>query len=175
MRLAALAAAAVLAPTVADAPPRGPETVTVSVGHERASGFVADDGRVVTVAHVLSGHEPVAVDGRPATVVRLDRRNDLALLRVPGVEGDAPRLGGGDGDSRVLGRPAQVVRRIAARMDGGPPRPALEVRAKVAAGDSGAPIVTDGGRITGVIFARSRTRARTAYAVDATAVASLLR
>jgi S1-C subfamily serine protease len=181
MRLAALAAAALLAPTVAAAPPHGPDVVTVSVGHDRARGFVAGDGLVVTVAHVLGEGDEVGrgdvarvvVDGRAAAVVRLDRRTDLALLRVPGTRGDAPRLGRGDG-TRVLDRPAPVERRITARVDGAAPRLVLVVRAQVAAGDSGAPLVTASGRVTGVIFARSRTRASTAYAVDAAAVAELL-
>lgn len=180
MRLAALAAAALLAPTVVDAPPR-PRTVAISVARatgppDVATGFVAGDGRVVTVAHVFGGGDVVRVivDGRSATVLRLDRRNDLALLRVPGIRGEAPRLGGGD-DARVLGRPARVVRRVSARVDGGSPRPALILRAQVAAGDSGAPLVTAGGRVAGVVFARSRTRPSTAYAVDAEALAGLLR
>ncbi len=183
MKLAALAAAALLAPTVTSAPARGPHVVTVAVGHERARGFVAGDDRVVTVAHVLGGGNEivgggdgparVVVDGRAATVVRVDRRNDLALLRVPGVEGDAPRLGGGVG-TRVLDRPAPVVRHVTARVDRGAPRPALIVRAAVAAGDSGAPLVTDSGRVAGVVFARSRTHASTAYAVDAAPLAALL-
>ena len=164
MKLAALAAAALLAPTVVVAPPRGPELVTVRVAHDRATGFVAGDGRVMTVAHVL-GDAPVTVDGRPATVVRLDRDHDLALLRGPGVRGEPARLGG-RGDTSVLGRPAPIVRRIRASVDGGTRRPALEVRAEVAVGDSGAPLVTPTGRVAGVVFARSRTRPGIAYAVD---------
>ena len=128
-------------------------------------------GVVVTVAHVL-GDEPITADGRPATVARVDRRSDLALLRVPGVRGDAPRFGGSDGTS-VLGRPAPIVRRIRASVDGGPRRPALELRAEVAVGDSGAPVLTRSGRVAGVVFARSRAREGVAYAVDASAVAAL--
>ena len=174
MKLAAFAAAALLAPTVAAAPPRAPDVVDVRVAHDRAHGFVAGDGLVVTVAHVLDdAGAPVLVDGRRATVVRLDRGSDLALLRVPGAEGEAPRLGGGGGAS-LLGRPATVVRHVNASVDGGPRRPALVLRARVTAGDSGAPVLTDSGRVAGVLFARSRTRASTAYAVDATAVAELL-
>jgi hypothetical protein len=134
---------------------------------------VAGGDRVVTVSHTLERGGAVTVDGCAATIVRLDRRNDLALLRVPGLEGEAPRLGGGDG-TRVLGRPAPVLRHVTARVDRGDPRPALIVRATVAAGDSGAPLVTASGRVAGVVFARSRTRASTAYAVDAAPVAELL-
>ena len=175
MKLAALAAAALLAPTVAATPPRAPDVVDVRVAHDRAHGFVAGDGLVVTVAHVLDdAGAPVLVDGRRATVVRLDRGSDLALLRVPGVEGEAPRLGGGSGGASLLGRPATVVRHVNASVDGGPRRPALVLRARVTVGDSGAPVLTDSGRVAGVLFARSRTRASTAYAVDAAAVAELL-
>jgi hypothetical protein len=157
-----LAAVLLLAPILFAAPPRGPEIVTVAVGHDRATGFVAGDERVVTVAHVLGGD--VSVDGRPATVLRVDRGLDLALLSVPGVRGERVRFG--SGDTSLGGRPAPVVRRIRASVDGGPPRPALEIRADVAVGDSGAPLVTDGGRVAGVVFARSREREGVAYAVD---------
>jgi hypothetical protein len=186
MRLAALAAALLLAPSIVAAPPRAPELVSVRVGHEHATGFVAGDGRVLTVAHVLGGgvgagdaatprpETVITVDARPATITRVDHRLDLALLRVPGLEGEAPRLGGG-GDTRLHGRAAPIVRRISARVDGSSPRPALELRADVAIGDSGAPLVTPTGRVAGVVFARSRDRGRTAYAVDATGVAALLR
>ncbi|HEX5781343.1 MAG TPA: trypsin-like peptidase domain-containing protein [Solirubrobacteraceae bacterium] len=169
-----LLAALLLAPILLVAPPRGPELVTVRVGHEQATGFVAGDGQVMTVAHVLGGgddafvagghDDQVVVDGRPATIVRVDRRLDLAWLHVSGLRGDQARLGGG-GDTRLLGRPAPIVRHIRASVDGGPRRPAFEIRADVAAGDSGAPLVTPTGRVAGVVFARSRTRPGVAYAV----------
>jgi hypothetical protein len=176
MKLAAFVSAALLVPTVVAVPPRAPEVVDVRVAHDRAHGFVAGDGLVVTVAHVLDdAGAPVLVNGRSATVVRLDRVSDLALLRVPGAEGEAPRLGGGSGGASLLGRPATVLRHVNANVDGGPRRPALVLRARVTAGDSGAPVLTDSGRVAGVLFARSRTRVSTAYALDATAVAGLLR
>jgi S1-C subfamily serine protease len=173
MKLLAVVAALVLAPSVVAAPPRAPELVTVAVGPDRAMGFVAGDGLVVTVAHVLGG-EPITADGRSATVARVDRRDDLALLSVPGVRGPAPHFGGSDATT-VLGRPAPIVRHIRASVDGGPRRPALELLADVVVGDSGAPVVTRGGRVAGVVFARSRRRSDVAYAVDASAVAALLR
>jgi S1-C subfamily serine protease len=173
MRLAALAAAALLTPTVAAAPPQPPQVVAISVGHDRAKGFVAGDGLVVTVAHVLEDRGPVLVDGRRASVVRVDRAGDLALLRVTEADGEAPRLGGDNG-TRLLDRPAPVVRRVRASVDGGPRRPVLVVRARTARGDSGTPLITESGRVAGVLFARSRMRASTAYAVDAAAVGELL-
>jgi len=53
-------------------------------------------------------------------------------------------------------------------------RPALELAARVMAGDSGAPVVSSSGALAGVVFATSRARERTAYAVDASAVRRLL-
>ena len=54
-------------------------------------------------------------------------------------------------------------------------RPALDLDAAVAGGDSGAPVIGRDGRVVGVLFAASRERARTAYAVDGTALGALLR
>jgi hypothetical protein len=53
-------------------------------------------------------------------------------------------------------------------------RPALELDARVGAGDSGAPVLTDDGDLAGLLFARSHSDGRTAYAVDAQAVDALL-
>jgi hypothetical protein len=80
----------------------------------------------------------------------------------------------------VKALPARVVRRIDAtvRTAGVPGsavhRPALELAASPAAGDSGAPVVA-GGRIAGVVFARSSRRPGVAYAVDASVLEGLLR
>ena len=53
-------------------------------------------------------------------------------------------------------------------------RPALELSARIAPGDSGAAVVSDGGALAGIVFAASRNRSDTAYAVDASAVRRLL-
>ena len=172
---AACVAAALLAPSVAAAPATGPELVAVSVGAaDTATGFAVGPGRVLTVAHVLDRRGDVMVDGRRATVLRRDDRLDLAVLAVPGVDGEPPRVATHATRALLGARPARVVRRMHARVDGGPARPALEVRVDVAAGDSGAPLVTASGRLAGIIFARSRNRPSTAYAVDAAALGALL-
>jgi S1-C subfamily serine protease len=147
------------------APSSAPRVVSVQVGRaDVAKGFVAADGRVVTVAHVL-GPGDVLVDGRPATVVRRDERLDLAVLSAPGVEG--PRV-------RFARTSDAVVRRAAARIDGGAwRRPVLELRAEAADGDSGRPVLSPDGRVVGVVFARSSRAGRT-WAVDAEAIVRLL-
>jgi hypothetical protein len=174
----------------------------VASGHEIATGFAVGDGRVITVAHVVDG--PVTVRGRRVRVLRMDRRTDrmdrrtdLALLAAPGVRAGGPerraavpgvanaadgqhlrvvRLRGG----RLSLLSVDVRRSIVAhvRVAGARravARPALELSARVAAGDSGAPVITDDGALAGVVFASSQNRADTAYAVDAKAVTELLR
>jgi S1-C subfamily serine protease len=148
---------------------------------EFASGFAAGGDRVVTVAHVLDAGRTVTVDGRSATVVRVDRRDDLALLSVPGLNADSIRTGAAEiGPVRLLARPARVRRTFTAVVRVDPTtapsrRPALDLDAAVAAGASGAPVIGRDGRVVGVVFAASRDRGHTAYAVDGSAVAALLR
>jgi S1-C subfamily serine protease len=170
-------------------------------GSEHATGFAVAPTRVVTVAHALAGGGPVGVRvggavrvraggaSRAARILRVDRRADLALLAVPGLPARAARTvsAADDEDAEVLvlrhGRAAALAatvrRAIDARVSApgaGQPlrRPALELEAHTRAGDSGAPVVGEGGEVTGVVFARSRTRAETAYAVAAQALDRLL-
>lgn len=172
----------------------GPRLVSVlGAGSERATGFAVASGRVVTVAHALEGGDVLRVraggGARHARVLRVDRRSDLALLAVPGLTAGASgtTTAGDEENVRLLvlreGRPtarsATVRRAIDARVSAPGPgrplrRPALELEARTLAGDSGAPVVSDGGDVAGVVFARSRNRADTAYAVDAQAVDRLL-
>jgi S1-C subfamily serine protease len=161
-----------------DAPPG---LVAVVAGGEHATGFAAGGDRVVTVAHVLDAGRAPSVDGRRARVIRVDRAADLALLALPGLHAAPVRTGsGGPGGVRLLGRHAQVRRAITATVRGAPGaplarRPALELAAAARPGDSGAPVLAADGRVVGVLFAASRERADTAYAVDGSALAGLLR
>ena len=172
-------------------PPGGPAIVTVEArGARTATGFVVSDERVVTVAHAL-GTGLVRVRGadgvvRRATVLRRDRALDLALLLVPDLPAAPRTLARGAThvllrrDGRRVATRAIVRRKLDARVrtaDGRliARRPALELVAPIRAGDSGAPLVGADGRVAGIVFARSRDRAGLAYAVDAEALARLLR
>ncbi len=163
------------------------EPLRVTSGHEVATGFAVGGDRVLTVAHVLDGSPSVA--GRRGRVLRVDRNLDLALVAVPGLDARQLALesaGAGDRlrllrlrEGRASSLPVRVRRAIVAHVRApGPPgsmrRPALELAAPLAAGDSGAPVVSPSGALAGVVFAASRRRPGTAYAVDATALASLL-
>ncbi len=154
---------------------------------EIATGVAAGGGRVVTVAHALEDARAVTVAGRPARVLRVDRRLDLALLAVPDLRAPAVRLGGDDGRAAVTvlrDRAARTLtagirRRVLVRwrdQPGDPPRerPGIEVAARIDPGDSGAPVVDRRGRVLGILYARSSERAGTAWAVDASAVRTLL-
>ena len=177
----AVAASVALAPGKT-APPRVYRVAASgTTAPEFATAFAAGGDRVVTVAHVLDAGPTVSVGGRRAAVLRVDRRNDLAVLTVPGLTGGSIRTGAGSiGPVALLARPARVRRAFTAivRSDPGTAparRPALDLDAAVAGGDSGAPVIGHDGRVVGVLFAASRERARTAYAVDGTAVGALLR
>lgn len=195
--LCAAGLAALLAGCAEDsATPRSSAPRLVSVlgqGSERATGFVVGSGRVVTVAHAAEDGGVVRMRTGARTlrgrILRVDRRADLALLAVPGVGANAPRTTAAGSEEHVrvavlrAGRPvarsATVRRAIDAHVSApgeAPPlrRPALELEAATRAGDSGAPVVSDGGEVAGVLFARSRNKPDTAYAVDARALADLL-
>lgn len=169
--------------------PTGPAIVRVGGGPAGvATGFVVSPGRVVTVAHLLDG-DTVAVRGgggveRSGTVLRRDDTLDLALLAVPGLRSAPAFRHAGTHmlvhrNGEVIAEPARVVRRISARIRaagaaGVARRPALELTAVPTAGDSGAPVLSDG-RLAGVLFARSSERAGVAYAIDAAALDAFLR
>ena len=179
-------------------PGRSPATTPVRVtsGSEIATGFAVGRDRVVTVAHLVDGavkeggtDGAVMVSGIGARVLRVDRRSDLALLAVQGIGGRPPALmeAGARDEVRVLrlrdGRSSSLSVRVrraivahVSALGGGHmvTRPALELGARVRAGDSGAPVVSRSGALAGVIFAASSRREETAYAVDASAVAHLL-
>ncbi len=173
-------------------PSTPPRVVDVSVpGNGRvphvATGVTVGGGRVLTVAHVLASGRPATVLGRPARVVRVDRRADLALLSVPALRGPALRLADGTGpvsvrvlrDGRPQALPGTIRRRVNARVRDVPGdrpliRPAIELAAGVADGDSGAPVLDGNGRVLGIVFARASDGAATAWAVDRVAVRALL-
>ena len=168
--------------------------VSGSARGEVGAGFAVGRGRVVTAAHVAESGGQVLVRRRgrwlAARLVRTDPRSDLALLTAPAVGRAAPMPAitthaepGAELRLIVTGRPpvrATVRRAITARVGGTPGRrryrrSALEVECRAASGDSGAALVTTKGAVAGVLFARSRRRPDTAYAVDGRELRSFLR
>ena len=139
------------------------------------SGWIAAPGVVVTNAHVVAGVETPRVDRndggfREGTVVWFDARNDLALLRVPGLGGRALPLADPERGVpvAVLGFPENgPYRAIPARLGGTVtsvgrdaygrfpvPRTVTTLRGVVRSGNSGGPAVDAAGRVRTTVFAR---------------------
>lgn len=152
------------------------------------SGWVAEPGVVVTNAHVVAGQDDTRVllrgeePGLEAQAIAFDPRNDLAVLRVEGLEAPALPLAGeprsgtsaailgfplnGPYDVRAgrLGETREVVSQDA--YGRGPVRRAIvALRGAVRSGNSGGPMVDGAGRVVTTIFAATTSGPRGGYGV----------
>ncbi|MFR9672888.1 MarP family serine protease [Streptomyces sp. TR06-5] len=155
------------------------------------TGFVFDDGRVMTNAHVVGGVDAPTVqvggEGRQysSTVVLYDWERDIAVLDVPDLQ--APALQFTDsaatrGDDAIIAgfpengafdvRPARVRGTI--RADGPDiyhrgtvRREVYSLYTTIRQGNSGGPLLTPEGEVYGVVFAKSLENDRTGYALTA--------
>ncbi|AYN41719.1 serine protease [Streptomyces dangxiongensis] len=184
-------------PAAAEAARRSSVKIEGTAGNEgrEGSGFVYAPERVMTNAHVVAGIDRpgVRVGGvgpsYEARVVLFDADRDVAVLYVPGLRAPVLRFGGGAvrGDSAVVaGYPqdggldlqaATVANRVRAtgqdiRNDRTVVREVYSIRSTVRPGNSGGPLLTTGGRVFGVVFARSTSDAETGYALTADEVAA---
>lgn len=152
------------------------------------SGFVIGRERVMTNAHVIAGVSRPTVtlgDRRlEARPVWFDTELDLAVVDVPGLDGDPLRFdtGAQQGDpAAVLGFPENGpfdarAARVRGRLDlrgpdiygqGRVSRDVFSIRSLVRSGNSGGPLISADGDVIGVIFAASVSDAETGYAVTA--------
>lgn len=161
------------------------------------SGWVARDGTVITNAHVVAGQDDtrVLLEGRepglPAQAIAFDPDNDLAVLRVDGLDAPAlelardPKPGtsaailgfplNGPYDVRPgrLGQTHEVLTQDA--YGRGPVRRRIAaLRGVVRSGNSGGPMVDGDGRVVGTIFAATTSGPRGGYAVPNDLVRSTL-
>lgn len=159
---------------------------------------VGEPGQIVTVAHTVAGATQVSVvDGagtaHSARVIAFDPSADLAVLHVDAAEFGVPPLPVIAADP-VAGPSAmlrwtksggvehfdiEVTTRLAITIDdiyglGSVERSGLEIAADIEVGDSGGPVLSAGGEVIGIIYARSRSRPGTAFATDAAEVRSIL-
>jgi S1-C subfamily serine protease len=152
----------------------------------QGSGWVVRRNLVATNAHVVAGQSDTRVlapNGRdaPATIVYVDSRNDVALLRVVSLraaplaadrEGEFPRsvvlLGyPRDGSLKATAGTAGPVRTVLAPNAYGRnvrPRTVVPLRGRVEPGESGGPVVDERGTVVAMIFGGAR-RGRGGYAV----------
>ena len=152
------------------------------------SGWVARDGVVVTTAHVVAGQTDTKVLLRgtgpqlDATAIAFDPRNDLAVLRVPGLKArplpraDAPGPGR---SAAILGFPENGPYDVRAGRLGatrttvtsdaygrGPVQRRLtSLRGVVRSGNSGGPMVDGKGRVVATIFAATTSGPRGGFGV----------
>jgi S1-C subfamily serine protease len=146
---------------------------------------------VVTAAHVVAGQEDTTVEpagGVPrlhATVVAFDRRNDVAVLRVPGLDASPlalaeprssapvailgfPESGPFSATPGRIGRTAVVLARDS--YGRGPvARTITSIRGRVRHGNSGGPAVDARGRVLATVFA-ARPGGDVGYGVPASLV-----
>jgi S1-C subfamily serine protease len=144
----------------------------------QGSGWVVRRGLVATNAHVIAGHEGTRVlapngqslSGRP---VYVDATNDIALLRVRGLETGSlatnaqgerpqpvallgyPRNGPLTATAGTAGTPRTVLSPDAYGR-GTRPRVVVPLRGAVQPGESGGPVVNRRGRVVAMIFGGTR-------------------
>jgi S1-C subfamily serine protease len=155
------------------------------------SGFAYADGRIMTNAHVVAGvaKPSIVIDGRevPARVVLFDRELDVAVLAADvdlrplrfddgGRAGQAAAVLGypenGPFDARAARIRTEMKLRSPDIYDSGEVvRETFSVRGLVRSGNSGGPLVSESGRVLGVIFAASVSDKSTGYALTADQVA----
>ena len=148
--------------------------IACGVGVE-GSGWIVARGLVVTNAHVVAGIAHPFVDRqggrvRKSSVIGFDARNDLALLRVPGLDGRPLRHAKPEANVAVVvlgfpengpyvaipGRLGVTASTFARDAYGQFPvaRGVTTIRADIRPGNSGGPIVDAFGRVRAVVFAR---------------------
>ncbi len=186
----ALIASAVVAACGDDGPGREQGTRVVDIAAvpcdrplpSEGIGVVLGDGLVVTAGHVVEGpRRAVTVAGAPATVIAVDARTDLAVLRadVPGAadltatSAGAMRVATPTGDVA-----AELVRTGTLIVDDTSDRARYErevhtIRPDVPGGTSGAPLVDATGDVVGIVVLANRADG-TSYAVTAGEVQRVL-
>ena len=159
------------------------------------SGWVARAELVVTAAHVVAGEHDTSVDvpgsssALHATPVAVDARNDVAVLRVPGlaarplrlvdpVPGAAVAILGYPGDGPFDVKPGRIGRTVTVLSQdaygrGPVTRTITSIRGVVRHGDSGGPAVDASGHVQTTIFA-ARVGSTGGYGVPSSAVRQAL-
>ena len=140
------------------------------------SGWVIGRDEVVTNAHVVAGESDTTVQvggefpGIPAIPILFDPRNDVAILRVPGLDLPALSLArdpAAETPGAILGYPldgpfAVAPARIGVTQDvetedaygrGPLPRLLTAVRGQIRPGNSGGPVIDRSGAVISTIFA----------------------
>jgi S1-C subfamily serine protease len=167
-----------------------PSIVAVETVSGNGTGFVVDQGRVITAAHVVAGAEEVRLrtaegDVVEAAVTRLDTSTDLAVLTpttaLPGAEPLVLRTGAGQVGEPVLAvgysldtTTPSVSRGIvsALRTDRG--TDLVQTDAAINPGMSGGPLLDDDGQVLGVVVSKLSEVEGVGLAVSASVATTVL-
>ncbi|MBW8800004.1 MAG: MarP family serine protease [Streptomyces sp.] len=159
------------------------------------SGFVFAPQHVMTNAHVVAGidNPSVRIGGvgpsYDAEVVSFDPDRDVAVLYVPhlrapvlrfdtsAARGNSAVVAGYPQDGDLNLQAATVANKVQATGqniygDATVTREIYSIRSTVRPGNSGGPLLTTGGRVYGVVFARSTSDDETGYVLTADEVAA---
>ena len=147
------------------------------------SGWVARPHLVVTAAHVVQGASGITVGGHAARALVVDRKQDVAILRVPALSAPAlPVVDAHEGDSvALLGYPENGpfdarAGRVGATADvlvKGSLREVTALSGLVRHGNSGGPAENAQGQVEATIFA-ARIGTKAGYGVPAAPVRDAL-
>ena len=136
-------------------------------GRTGSGVMMSPEGYALTAAHVVSGADAVTVSFKsglqlPATVVRADPVRDVALLRLPG--GGFPCLPLAEGAPAVgasvfavgdpVGLSFSVSRGIVSAVREADGLPYVQTDVSVNPGNSGGPLLSEGGAVLGVVSAK---------------------
>ena len=144
--------------------------VTIRAGSAVGAGFyVSPDGIILTAGHVVSGHDEVEVRDRfgkaaKATVLRRNRKQDVALLRVdtsqsacltvetelPGTGTQLYAIGSPGGEDFAFSVSAGIVSAIRSAEG----RELIQTDASINAGNSGGPFLNESGQVVGIVQAK---------------------
>ncbi|MGW5656099.1 MarP family serine protease [Streptomyces humi] len=159
------------------------------------SGFVFAPEHVMTNAHVVAGIDDPSVRiggvgaSYDAQVVLFDPDRDVAVLYVPqlrapvlrfdttAARGNSAVVAGYPQDGDLNLQAATVANKVQATgqniySDATVTREIYSIRSTVRPGNSGGPLLTTGGRVFGVVFARSTSDSETGYVLTADEVAA---
>jgi uncharacterized membrane protein required for colicin V production len=127
------------------------------------SGWVARRHIVVTAAHVVVGAKGIEADGHPATALVVDRKEDIAVLRVPGLDaaplplvdaqaGDAVAILGYPENGPFDARPGRIGSTANVLVSGNL-REVTALSGLIRHGNSGGPAVNELGQVETTVFA----------------------
>ena len=147
------------------------------------SGWLARPHLVVTAAHVVAGASGIEANGRDATALVIDRGQDVAVLRVPGLEaaplpigdphsGDPVAILGYPENGPFDARPGRVGSTGDVLLNGAL-RDVTALSGLVRHGNSGGPAVNERGEVEATVFA-ARVGSPGGYGVPAAPVRAAL-